>query len=84
MFCPSRPKYVHSSALILVTFNFMDPDKLKWGYRCSYFLIYQSKQVLCAQKNHLTEMVLLSTYNIWFGCEIRIIRINLQKKGVKL
>ena len=27
--------------------------------------------VLGAQKNHLTEMVLLSAHNICFGCDIR-------------
>ena len=39
---------------------------------CDFPLIYQFKHVfLGAQKNCLTETVLLSTHNIWFGSEIR-------------
>ena len=33
------------------------------------FLPIDLTYVLGAQKNHLIEMVLLSTHNIWFGCE---------------
>ena len=36
-----------------------------------YFLAYQFKRVLGAQKNCLIETVLLSTHNICFGGEIR-------------
>ena len=32
-----------------------------------YFLIHQLKNVLGVQKNHLIDMVLLSTNNICFG-----------------
>ena len=32
--------------------------------------------VLSAQKNRLTEMVLLITHSICFGCEIKIILFN--------
>ena len=39
-----------------------DKDRLR-TYNCIYFLTYQFKHVLSAQKNCLVETVLLSTHN---------------------
>ena len=70
-----------NSGLILKIFtkNIIGPDKQIFLFRGKLWLFsYPSVPtfVLGAQKNHLIEMVLLSTHNICFGWEIRKLVFN--------
>ena len=58
----------HMAKAIKIQMRYIGPVKeIFSAQNCDYFLIHQFKCVLVAQKNRLSETVLLSTHNICFG-----------------